>query len=81
MKIWHAVEVEIARVGETAATTQLWAFNTTGVEISEDINSPDFITLRAYFDAPPDTEKIRAQILRNLKLIDLPELRCAESRA
>lgn len=72
-KIWHAVEVEIARVGETAATTQLWAFNTTGVEISEDINSPDFITLRAYFDAPPDTEKIRAQILRNLKLIDLPE--------
>ncbi len=73
MKIWHAVEVEIARVGETAATTQLWAFNTTGVEISEDINSPDFITLRAYFDAPPDIEKIRAQILRNLKLIDLPE--------
>ena len=72
-KIWHAVEVEIARVGETAATTQLWAFNTTGVEISEDINSPDFITLRAYFDAAPDTEKIRRQILRNLKLIDLPE--------
>lgn len=72
-KIWHAVEVEIARVGETAATTQLWAFNTTGVEISEDINNPDFITLRAYFDTAPDTEKIREQILRNLKLIDLPE--------
>ncbi|MGE0131443.1 MAG: 50S ribosomal protein L11 methyltransferase [Blastocatellales bacterium] len=72
-KIWHAVEVEIARVGETAATTQLWAFNTTGVEISEDINNPDFITLRAYFDAAPDIEKIREQILRNLKLIDLPE--------
>lgn len=72
-KIWHAVEVEIARVGETAATTQLWAFNTTGVEISEDINNPDFITLRAYFDAAPDTEKLSQQILRNLKLIDLPE--------
>lgn len=72
-KIWHAVEVEIARVGETAATTQLWAFNTTGVEISEDINNPDFITLRAYFDTAPDTEKIREQILRNLTLIDLPE--------
>jgi ribosomal protein L11 methyltransferase len=72
-KIWNAVEVEIARVGETAATTQLWAFNTTGVEISEDINNPDFITLRAYFDAAPDIEKLRQQILRNLKLIDLPE--------
>ena len=72
-KIWYAVEVEIARVGETAATTQLWAFNTTGVEISEDINSPDFITLRAYFNTAPDTEKLREQILRNLKLIDLPE--------
>jgi len=72
-KIWYAVEVEIARVGETAATTQLWAFNTTGVEISEDIKNPDFITLRAYFNTAPDTEKLRGQILRNLKLIDLPE--------
>jgi ribosomal protein L11 methyltransferase len=72
-KIWCAVEVEIARVGETAATTQLWAFNTTCVEISEDINNPDFITLRAYFNTAPDTEKLREQILRNLMLIDLPE--------
>jgi ribosomal protein L11 methyltransferase len=72
-KIWCAVEVEIARVGETAATTQLWALNTTGVEISEDINNPDFITLRAYFNTAPDTEKLREQILRNLMLIDLPE--------
>ena len=72
-KIWHCVEVEIARVGETAATTELWAFNTTGVEISEDANNPDFITLRAYFNSAPDTEKLREQILRNLKLINLPE--------
>ena len=72
-KIWYAVEVEIARVGETAATTQLWAFNTTGVEISEDLNNPDFITLRAYFNAAPDIEKLRGRILRDLKLIDPPE--------
>src|SRR5215475_4243956 len=72
-KIWHAVEVEIARVGETAASAQLWAFNTTGVEISEDAKNPDFITLRAYFNSAPDVEKLRDQILRNLKLIDLPE--------
>jgi len=73
MKTWHAVEVEIARVGQTAATTQLWMFNTTGVEISEDKDQPDFITLRAYFSTAPDTEKLRAKILHNLKLIDLPE--------
>jgi ribosomal protein L11 methyltransferase len=72
-KIWYAVEVEIARVGETAATTQLWALNTTGVEISEDANNPDFITLRAYFNSAPDVEKLRERILRDLKLIDLPE--------
>jgi ribosomal protein L11 methyltransferase len=72
-KIWYAVEVEIARVGETAASAQLWAFNTTGVEISEDANNPDFITLRAYFNSAPDAEKLRGQILRNLRLIDLPE--------
>ena len=72
-KIWHCIEVEIARIGETAATTQLWAFNSTGLEISEDANNPDFITLRAYFSSAPDAEKLREQILRNLKLIDLPE--------
>src|SRR6266508_454796 len=72
-KIWYAVEVEIARVGETAASAQLWAFNTTGVEISEDANNPDFITLRAYFNSAPDIEKLRERILRDLKLIDLPE--------
>jgi len=72
-KIWYAVEVEIARIGETAATTQLWAFNTIGVEISEDANNPDFVTLRAYFTSAPDTEKLRGRILRELKLIGLTE--------
>jgi ribosomal protein L11 methyltransferase len=72
-KIWYAVEIEIARVGETAATTQLWAFNTIGVEISEDANNPDFVTLRAYFNSAPDTKKLRGRILRDLKLIGLPE--------
>jgi ribosomal protein L11 methyltransferase len=71
--IWHCVEVEIARIGETAATTQLWGLNTTGVEISEDANNPDFVTLRAYFNSAPDTEKLRERILRDLKLIGLPE--------
>ncbi len=70
-KVWHAVEVEIARVGETAATTQLWAMNTTGVEVSEDAS--DFVTLRAYFDTEPDVEKLRQNILNNLRLIDLPD--------
>jgi ribosomal protein L11 methyltransferase len=73
MKEWHAVEVEIARVGETAATTQLWAFNTTGLEVSEDPSKPDFITLRAYFDEAPDVKKLQAQIVRGLKLMDLPD--------
>lgn len=71
MKLWYAVDVEIARVGETAATTQLWAMNTTGLEVSED--AADFVTLRAYFDAAPDVETLRQNILNNLKLLDLPE--------
>lgn len=72
-KLWHSVEIDIARVGETAATTQLWALGTTGVEISEDPAQPDFITLRAYFDAAPDLKKLRAQIVRQLKQLELPE--------
>ncbi|MBO0720722.1 MAG: 50S ribosomal protein L11 methyltransferase [Blastocatellia bacterium] len=71
-KIWHAVEIEIARVAETAATTQLWAFGTTGIEFSEEPN--DFITLRAYFASAPDVDDLRAQIIGGLRLIGLPEI-------
>src|SRR5918912_1586657 len=70
-KVWHAIEVEIARVAETAATAQLWALNTTGIEVSEDAS--DFVTLRAYFDAAPDAAKLREQILQSLKAINLPD--------
>jgi ribosomal protein L11 methyltransferase len=74
MKIWHAIEVEIARVGETAAATQLWAFGTTGIEVSEDKHQPDWLTLRAYFEQAPDEAGLREQILRTLRLSDLPEM-------
>jgi ribosomal protein L11 methyltransferase len=69
-KVWHALEVEIARVAESAATAQLWAFGTTGLEISE--APSDFITLRAYFDAPPDVDRIQSQIIHGLGMMDLP---------
>jgi ribosomal protein L11 methyltransferase len=78
-KIWHALEVEIARVAETAATTQLWAFGTTGIEISE--NASDFITLRAYFEKAPDVTKIREQILNGLRLIDLPDAALRDAKS
>lgn len=66
MKVWHSIEVEIARAAESAATTQLWAHQTTGFEVSEDPARPDEITLRAYFDTPPDAAAIRAAILHEL---------------
>jgi len=78
-KLWHSVEVEIARVGEAAATAQLWALGTTGVEISED--QSDFVILRAYFDAAPDVEKLRAQILQHLKLMELPAFALREIKS
>jgi ribosomal protein L11 methyltransferase len=66
MKIWHSIEVEIERVAESAATTQLWAHQTTGFEVSEDPARPDEVILRAYFDAAPDMEAIRLGILHEL---------------
>jgi ribosomal protein L11 methyltransferase len=71
MKVWHALEITIDRIAESAVTAQLWNAHTTGLEISED--TPEMITLRAYFDAPPDDEKLRANILRALRLSDLSE--------
>jgi ribosomal protein L11 methyltransferase len=78
-KFWHAVEINIARVAETAATTQLWAFGTTGIEFSEEPS--DYITLRAYFESAPDTEKLRDQIIRGLNLIGLPDASLAGIRS
>lgn len=71
MKVWHAVEIEIARVGESAATAQLWTFGTTGLEVSED--SSDFVTLRAYFDLAPDIAKMRQEIIASLQQLNLPD--------
>lgn len=71
MKVWHALEITISRVAESAVTAQLWNANTTGLEISED--SAEKLTLRAYFDALPDIEKLKANILRALRLSDLPD--------
>ncbi len=72
MKVWHSIEVDISRAAESAATTQLWAHQTTGFEVSEDAAHPDEITLRAYFVAPPDATAIREAILHELTLQGLP---------
>lgn len=71
MKVWHAVEIEIARVGESAATAQLWTFGTTGLEVSED--GSDFVTLRAYFDLAPDIARMRQEIIASLRQLNLPD--------
>jgi ribosomal protein L11 methyltransferase len=71
MKIWHALEVELDKAAEQAVTPQLWNAGTTGLEVSED--SPEQLTLRAYFAAAPDVEKMRAEITRALGFIGLPE--------
>lgn len=71
MKVWHAIEIQIARVAETLVTAQLWTANTTGLEISED--TPEAITMRAYFESAPELEKLTSNIHRGLRLCDLPE--------
>lgn len=73
MKVWHSLEIEIARVAESAAATQLWAHQTTGIEVSEDPAQPEKVVLRAYFDAAPDHEAIRREILHGLTHLALPE--------
>lgn len=71
MKVWHAIEITISRIAESAVTAQLWSANTTGLEISED--TPEAITLRAYFESPPDSKKLQANILRALALSGLSD--------
>lgn len=70
MKIWHALELEIAKAAEQAVTPQLWNAGTTGIEVSED--TPDRLSLRAYFDTAPDAEKLRTEIERALGFMGLP---------
>jgi len=70
MKVWHALELEIARDAEAVVTSQLWIAGTTGIEISEDTR--ELITLRAWFAGAPDEGRVRAQVERALDLADLP---------
>lgn len=72
MKIWHALDIEIAKAAEQAVTPQLWNAGTTGIEVSED--APDRLSLRAYFDAAPDVEKIRTDIQHALGFLSLPAM-------
>ncbi len=71
MKTWHALEIEITKAAEPVVAPQLWQAGTTGLEVSEDRS--DTVTLRAYFEAAPDTNKLRAEIIRVLGLLGLPE--------
>jgi ribosomal protein L11 methyltransferase len=66
MRVWHALELEISRHAEAAIAAQLWASGTTGIEISED--SPEIITLRAWFDSKQDESGMRAQIEHALSI-------------
>ncbi len=70
MKVWYALELEIARVAEAAISAHLWTAGTTGIEISED--NSEVITLRSWFDARPDEMAIKAQIERALSMVKLP---------
>ena len=70
MKIWHALDLEIAKAAEQAVTPQLWNAGTTGIEVSED--APDRLALRAYFDVAPEVEKVRASIQHALSFLSLP---------
>ena len=72
MKVWHALEVEIERQAETAATTHLWAHHTTGIEVSVDVEGREMVVLRAYFDLPPDAEVMRGEILQGLAHMGIP---------
>lgn len=70
MKVWHALELEIARTAEAVITAHLWTTGTTGIEISED--APQTITLRAWYDARPDENAIREQLEHALLSSSLP---------
>jgi ribosomal protein L11 methyltransferase len=70
MKIWHALELTFAKAAESAVTPQLWNAGTTGLEVSED--TPDTVTMRAYFDAAPDLTKIEQDIHKALDFLHLP---------
>lgn len=71
MKIWHALELTFAKAAEPAVTPQLWNAGTTGLEVSED--NATTVTMRAYFDAAPDVEKIRQDIQQALAFLHLPD--------
>lgn len=79
MKVWYALEIEMARAAESAVSSYLWTAGTTGLEISED--SHDFITMRAWFDTPQDQQTSSDRMAHAVSASGLPSssLRRVES--
>lgn len=70
MKVWHALELEIARAAEPVIAGQLWLAGTTGIEVSED--DAEFITLRAWFDIRQEADVVRGQLENSLQTAGVP---------
>jgi ribosomal protein L11 methyltransferase len=76
-RVWYAVDVEVERAASEAVEYALMEAGALGTESNQlGANAPtettETIIVTAYFDAPPERERVRAALLDAFRLYDLP---------
>lgn len=77
LRVWYALDVELEREAAEAVEYALMEAGALGTESNQlGANAPPetsrTITLTAYFDAPPQKEPVRAQLMDAFRLYNLP---------
>lgn len=82
-RVWYAIDVAAERAASEAVEYALMEAGALGTESNQlGPNAPtqttETITVTAYFDAPPERERVRAALLDSFKLYDLPSTSARE---
>ncbi len=69
-RVWHALDLTIEPAAREAAEYALMEAGALGTEVAAE--GMEFTRLVAYFDRPPERERVRAALFEALRIYDLP---------
>ncbi|HEV7842209.1 MAG TPA: 50S ribosomal protein L11 methyltransferase [Pyrinomonadaceae bacterium] len=76
-RVWYAIDVNIERAASEAVEYALMEAGALGTESNQlgsnaPVETTETVIITAYFDAPPERERVRAALLDAFKLYELP---------
>jgi ribosomal protein L11 methyltransferase len=70
--MWFALDITLEETAREAAEYALMEAGALGTEASVELDADGLLRATAYFDAPPDRERVRAEVFEALRIYALP---------